>query len=57
MIPRGAANSRRNYQTGQRVSFSLLIAEGSEKEVTAYFSFIYADYLDILTKNDVAEMT
>ncbi|MDL2324385.1 helix-turn-helix domain-containing protein [Ruminococcaceae bacterium OttesenSCG-928-A16] len=57
MIPRGAVSSRRNYQNGPRVSFSNLIAQGGEQEIAEYFSFIYADCPDILTKGDVADMT
>ena len=57
MIPRGAASSNRNYQTGLRVSFSSVIKQGEEREVRNYFAYIYADFPDVLGKSDVVEMT
>ena len=61
MIPPGAVSSRQkdrvNPHYGNRKSFSEIITQGQENEVAEYFSFIYSDCNDILTTNDIAEMT
>ena len=61
MIPPGAVSSRQKNrvspQYGNRKSFSELVTQGYENEVAEYFNFIYADSDDILTTNDIAEMT
>jgi len=56
MIPRGAVSSR--YGTrGKRVSYSCLIICGNERQLSEYFAYIYSDYPDVLTVEDVVEMT
>jgi len=61
MIPPGAVSSRQNNrvspQYGNRKCFADLITKGKEKEVAAYFKHIYADFSDVLTTNDIADMT
>ena len=61
MIPPGAVSSRQknrvSSQYGNRKSFSELVTQGYENEVAEYFNFIYADCQDILTTNDIADMT
>ena len=57
MIPRGAATSRRNYQTGCRESFASIIKSSDGHEVTEYFNYIYADFPDILQIPDLVDMT
>ena len=61
MIPPGAVTSRhksrKTVTTGNRKSFSQIITQGREWEIAEYFKFIYADCKDILTTNDIAEMT
>ena len=61
MIPPGAVSSKyRNRvspQYGNRKCFADLVAKGKEKEVAAYFNYIYADCKDVLTTNDIADMT
>ena len=61
MIPPGAVSSRKkdrsNYQYGNRKSFAELVTQGYENEVAEYFNFIYADNQEILTTNDIADMT
>ena len=59
MIPRGAVNSRKNYtrKAGARKSFAQMVQPGQEHEIAEYFSYIYADYGEVLTTADVAEMT
>jgi excisionase family DNA binding protein len=59
MIPPGAVTSRyktRKY-TGNRKSFSEMVKKGQEHKIAEYFSFIYAEYGEVLTTLDVAEMT
>jgi excisionase family DNA binding protein len=61
MIPPGAVTS--HYKTrkinayANRKSFSKLVTEGQEDEVAKYFNHIYSDSEDILTTNDIADMT
>ena len=61
MIPPGAVSSRQKNRVspeyGNRKTFSELVVEGHENEVAEYFCFIYDDCKDILTTNDIAEMT
>jgi hypothetical protein len=61
MIPPGALSSRsknrKKASTTTRKSFSQIITEGQEWEIAEYFNFIYSDCADILTTNDIAEMT
>ena len=58
MIPPGAVTSRQYVKkVGVRKSFSQLVVPGRESEVAEYFSYIYADYEEVLTTADVAEMT
>jgi len=59
MIPPGAVTSRYKNKTTStnRKSFLQMVSAGQESEVAEYFSFIYAEYNDILTTIDIAEMT
>jgi hypothetical protein len=57
MIPRRAVKSRPLKTGNNRNSFSKIIKPGQEGKIAEYFKFIYADYDDILTMVDVAEMT
>jgi len=61
MIPPGVVTSRYKNRTNisrtNRKSFSQMVVEGQEWEVAEYFAYIYADYADVLTTADVAEMT
>ena len=60
MIPPGAVTSRqykKRVYTGSHKSFSQIVRPGHEREIGKYFAHIYADFPDILTADDVAEMT
>ena len=61
MIPSGAVTSRhkdrKNIKVHNRKSFSQTVTQGQERQIAEYFKFIYADCKDILTTNDIAEMT
>ena len=61
MIPPGAVTSRygkrKNITAGNRKSFSELVTQGQEQEIAEYFKFIYGDCADVLTTNDIADMT
>ena len=61
MIPPGVVSSRRKDRKDGRISnrksFSEMVAPGQEWKIAEYFKFIYADCKDILTTNDIAEMT
>jgi len=59
MIPRGAASSRTKKQkkTGDCNSFAYILYPGQVGEIAEYFEFIYADYADILSADDIADMT
>ena len=61
MIPPGAVTSHykaRSVNTpGNRKSFSQMVTSGREHEVAEYFNYIYADCKEVLTTNDIADMT
>jgi len=58
MIPPGAVSSRyKRPQNPGRRSFASIVVPGREKDLKEYFSYIYANYPDVLTSLDVAEMT
>lgn len=57
MIPPGSVSSRYKHPANQRKSFADLIGTGDKQEIVKYFSYIYADYPDVLTAGEVAEMT
>jgi len=57
MIPRGAASSRNKQPKKPRRTFASFIQQGEESAIADYFSFIYADYPDVLTTIDLVEMT
>ena len=61
MIPPGAVSSRRKDRSqgasANRKSFSQLVPKGQERDVADYFEHIYADCDDVLTTNEIAEMT
>jgi excisionase family DNA binding protein len=61
MIPPGAVTSR--YKTrksngmGNRKTFSELVRPGEERIIAEYFRFVYAEWEEVLTTVDIAEMT
>jgi hypothetical protein len=61
MIPPGAVTSRyrdrKNIAAGNRKSFSQIITKGREWEIAEYFKLIYVDCADVLTTNDITDMT
>jgi excisionase family DNA binding protein len=60
MIPPGAVSSRygsRKSKSCTRKSFSQMVKQGQEWEIAEYFKFIYVDCDDVLTTNDIADMT
>nr|WP_308624637.1 helix-turn-helix domain-containing protein [uncultured Eisenbergiella sp.] len=57
MIPPGAVSSRYKRPNTQRKSFAALVVPGREKTLAEYFAHIYAEYPDVLTAADIAEMT
>jgi hypothetical protein len=56
MIPRGAVSSRYG-ERGRRVSYGSLLIDGDVHQLTEYFTYIYFEYPDILTIEDIVEMT
>lgn len=54
MIPAGAVSSR---TTRRRRSYSQAVTTGQEKEIVKYFAYVYSDYPDVLTINDMVDMT
>ena len=63
MIPPGMVSSRypgrakAGKTASKRKCYADILAIGSEEELKEYFTYIYADYPDILTPSEVAEMT
>ena len=59
MIPCGTATSRKNSarRISTRKCFAQLVVPGHESEIAEYFTFIYAEYDELLTAVDVVEMT
>jgi hypothetical protein len=57
MIPPGEVSSRGKQRTGNQKSFAQIVCLGHEQEVATYFEHIYADYDNVLTVEDVTEMT
>jgi len=59
MIPPGAVTSRYKDRAASttRKSFSQMVKQGQERKVAEYFKLIYADCADVLTTNDIADMT
>jgi len=60
MIPCGAVTSRKNQKTRKvstRKSFAQMVVAGQESQIADYFNYIYADYEDVLTSQDISEMT
>jgi len=60
MIPHGVATSRKpkHIRTlSTRKCFAQLVAPGQEADIAGYFSFIYAEYDEVLTASDIIEMT
>ena len=54
MIPKGSVNARK---TKRRRSYSQAVGPGQEQEVAEYFTYVYSDYPEILTTDDIAAMT
>lgn len=57
MIPPGSVSSRYQRPNNPRKSYAMFITEGGEREIAAYFEHIYSRFPDVLTADDVAEMT
>ena len=60
MIPPGAVSSRtstKSRSVSNRKSFSQIVANGQEQELAEYFTYIYAEFDEVLTTADVVEMT
>lgn len=57
MIPPGAVSSRPSRPINPRMTFSSLIEPGNESLVYHYFEQLYADYNDVLTVPEIADMT
>lgn len=55
MIPTGAVNSNKPKRLS--LSYSSLVDNRRENQLKEYFSFIYADYPDVLKTSDIVEMT
>jgi hypothetical protein len=58
MIPTGAVNSKKNknYATGNRSSFGQIVQPGQERTVAQYFAHICAEYCDVLSTDDIADI-
>ena len=54
MIPAGAVSSR---QTQTISTYRQIVPAGMEKEIPRYFRYLYAEYADVLTAADIADMT
>ena len=57
MIPRGEVSSRTKKTTGDCKSFAYILPPRQVGKIAEYFKYIYADYADILTTDDIADMT
>ena len=61
MIPTGAVSSRQRSKNSiynsNRKSFSKMVESGKEHEIAEYFKYLYSDSRDVLTTNDISEMT
>ena len=57
MIPPGSVSSRYKRPNNLRKSYAMFIAEGGEQEIAAYFTHIYTGFPDVLTADDIVEMT
>ena len=60
MIPYCASASRDSKikrKANTRRCFAQLVVPGLEHEIVEYFTFIYAEYSDVLTTLDIVEMT
>jgi hypothetical protein len=60
MIPCGAVTSRKNRTSrsfSTRKCFAQLITVGEESVIYDYFNHIFAGYDDLLTSQDIADMT
>lgn len=56
MIPCGAVTSRYG-RTSKLVSCDEILTGDNEEEVAEYFAYVFTDYPDVLTVEDVMEMT
>jgi len=57
MIPCGAVTSRKHRTMTTRKCFAQLVTQGQETQIMDYFTFLYAEYEDLLTTIDIVEMT
>jgi len=57
MIPYGGASSRFKGRGNMRIAYASFIGKGEKKLIAEYFSFIFAEYPDVLTATDIVEMT
>lgn len=57
MIPNGAVSSRQNRPNNGKKSYAELVLILGHKKIKEYFSYIYSEYPDVLTREDISEMT
>ena len=60
MIPPGVVSSRSGTKTrnpGNRKTFSQVIEPNQTGELAKYFNFVFADFDDVLTAEDISEIT
>jgi len=57
MIPCGAVTSNSYRTKSTRKCFAQLVTDGQETEIMDYFTYLYAEYDDLLTTIDIVEMT
>jgi hypothetical protein len=57
MIPPGSASSRYKRPNNPRKSYAMFMTECGETEIRAYFEHIYSGFSDVLTADDIVEMT
>lgn len=57
MTPPGLANSRRNNRTIQRKAYAEYAGHANKVELEEYFRFIYSEHPEILSAQEVADVT
>lgn len=60
MIPRGVISSRNGARTrnpGNHKTFALILEQEQTSELAEYFNFVFSDFDDVLTAEDISEMT
>lgn len=56
MIPTGAVTYQKNHTKIQQKEYENYIKPGEEAKLAEYFAYIYADYPDVLTTDDISKM-